>query len=207
MHKTEWNTREFVVRDDQGHTLYFATSRRAKRLSTLPPARVVMLIDIIKTIVLREIAAVERSVEAYPDDESLWILPAGLPNAGGTLVLHLAGNLQHYFGAVLGGSAYKRDRPAEFSRRDVPRAELLSELAAARVAVERTIPQLTADVLAAPYPERIAGHVLMTDVFLVHLASHLAYHLGQLDYHRRVVTGDAQGVGALAASEIATVSE
>jgi hypothetical protein len=162
-----------------------------------------MLIDIVRAVVLRELAAVKRSVEAYPNDESLWILPPGLPNAGGTLVLHLAGNLQHYFGALLGGSGYQRDRPAEFSRRDVPRAELLAELDAARVAVENTIPQITADVLAAPYPERIAGHVLATDVFLVHLASHLAYHLGQIDYHRRVVTGDAQGVGALAAAEIA----
>jgi uncharacterized damage-inducible protein DinB len=162
-----------------------------------------MLTDIVQTMVLRELAAVRRSVEAYPNDESLWILPSGLPNAGGTLVLHLAGNLQHYFGAVLGGSAYQRDRPAEFSRRDVPRAEMLAELDAARVAIEHTIPQLTEEVLAAPYPERIAGHVVTTDIFLVHLASHVAYHLGQLDYHRRVVTGDALGVGALSAAEIA----
>jgi len=168
-----------------------------------PESRANRLIDIVQTMVLRELAAVRRSVEAYPNDESVWILPAGLPNAGGTLVLHLAGNLQHYFGALLGGSGYKRDRPAEFSRRDVPRAELLAELDAARVAIERTIPQLTAEVLAAPYPERIGGHLLTTDVFLVHLATHLAYHLGQLDYHRRVVTGDTQGVGALGAAEIA----
>lgn len=162
-----------------------------------------MLIDIVQTIMLRELAAVRRSVEAYPDDESPWILPPGLPNAGGTLVLHLAGNLQHYLGAVLGGSEYQRDRPAEFSRRDVPRSELVAELDAARVAIERTIPQITREVLASPYPERIGGHVVTTEVFLVHLASHLAYHLGQIDYHRRVITGDAQGVGALAAAEIA----
>jgi hypothetical protein len=165
-----------------------------------------MLIAIVQAIVLRELAAVQRSVEAYPSDETLWILPTGLPNAGGTLVLHLAGNLQHYFGAILGGSAYQRDRPAEFSRRHVPRAELLAEIAAARVAVQRTMPLITPEVLAAPYPERIGGHVLTTDLFLVHLASHLAYHLGQLDYHRRVVTGNAQGVSALSAAEIAAPS-
>lgn len=159
-----------------------------------------MLVSIVQAMLLRELAAVQRSVEAYPDGASLWALPDGLPNAGGTLVLHLAGNLQHYVGAVLGGSNYKRDRPAEFARRGVPRAELLTELANAVAAVERTLPTLRADSLAQPYPEPIGGHVLTTGAFLGHLATHLAYHLGQLDYHRRVVTGDASGVGAVSPS-------
>lgn len=156
-----------------------------------------MLISIVQAMLLRELAAVQRSVEAYPDDASLWALPKGLPNAGGTLVLHLAGNLQHYVGTVLGDSDFERDRPAEFARRDVPRAELLRELAAAIAAVDHTLPTLSDDSLSQPYPEPIGGHVLTTGVFLAHLATHLAYHLGQLDYHRRVVSGDATGVGAV----------
>lgn len=161
-----------------------------------------MLIPIVQAMLLRELAAVHRSVEAYPDDASVWALPNGLPNAGGTLVLHLAGNLQHYVGAVLGGSDYKRDRPAEFARRDVRRGELLRELAAAVAAVRRTLPTLSEESLSRPYPEPIGGHVLTTGVFLVHLATHLAYHLGQLDYHRRVVTGATSGVGAVAVGAI-----
>jgi hypothetical protein len=106
---------------------------------------------------------------------------------------------------VLGGSAYRRDRDAEFARRDVPRATLLAEIDAAAAAVERVLapsPGPTAadappDPLAQPYPERVANRVVTTGAFLVHLAAHLAYHLGQLDYHRRVVTGMPQGVGAL----------
>ncbi|MEO8334887.1 MAG: DinB family protein [bacterium] len=165
-----------------------------------------MLCDIVQTLILRELGAVRRSVEAYPNDASIWILPAGLPNAGGTLVLHLAGNLQHYIGALLGGSAYRRDRPAEFSRRDVPRAELLDGLMAAAVSVERTLPTLTPEMLTQPYPEPIAGHVVTTGIFLVHLASHIAYHLGQLDYHRRVVTGDSQGAGALSVAALVSAA-
>ena len=161
-----------------------------------------MLIPVVQAMLLRELAAVQRSVEAYPDDASLWALPDGLPNAGGTLVLHLAGLLQHYVGAVLGSSASKRDRPAEFARRDVRRGELLRELAAAVAAVKRTLPTLSEDSLSQPYPEPIGGHVLPTGVFLAHLATHLAYHLGQLDYHRRVVTGNASGVGAVSPGAI-----
>ena len=162
----------------------------------------VTLIPIVQAMLLRELAAVRRSVEAYPDDASIWRLPAGLPNSAGTLVLHLAGNLQHYVGAVLGDTGYRRDRPAEFARRDVPRSDLLRELAAAVTAIDHTLPTLTDEKLAQPYPETIGGHVLSTGVFLVHLSTHLAYHLGQIDYHRRVVTGDVSGVGAVSPAAI-----
>ena len=161
-----------------------------------------MLIPTVQAVLLRELAAVQRSIEAYPDDASVWTHPAGLPNAGGTLVLHLAGNLQHYVGAVLGGSGYKRDRPAEFARRGVSRAELLREISATVAAVKRTLPTLAEQSLSQPYPEPIGGREFTMEIFLVHLTTHLAYHLGQLDYHRRVVTGDASGVGALSPGAI-----
>ena len=157
----------------------------------------------------RDLAAVRRSVEAYPDDASLWTGRPGLPNAGGTLVLHIAGNLQHYVGAVLGRSGYRRDRDAEFARRDVPREILLSELDAAAAAIELALVSLddSPAALAKPYPELIAGRRVSLGDFLVHLTSHLAYHLGQLDYHRRVVTGSREGVGAIAAVELPVRTE
>ena len=161
-----------------------------------------MLPSTIHAVLRRELAALRRSVEAYPDDASLWAEPAGLPNSGGTLVLHLAGNLQHYVGAVLGASGYRRDRDAEFARRGVPRTELLAEIAAAESAVDRGMGAVSEAALAAPYPEPIGGRSLAMGDFLVHLSSHLAYHLGQLDYHRRVVSGDRRGVGAIAAGEL-----
>src|SRR5262245_13323309 len=95
----------------------------------------------------RELRTLRREVEAYPDDATLWKAPPGVPNAAGTLALHLAGNIQHYVGAVLGGSGYVRDRPAEFSKRDVPRDEILREIDAASAAVERTFPSLSDDTL------------------------------------------------------------
>jgi uncharacterized damage-inducible protein DinB len=155
-----------------------------------------------RMVLQRELAGVRRTVDAYPDDASVWATKPGLPNAGGTLVLHLAGNLQHYLGAVLGHSGYQRDRAAEFSRRDVPRAALLAEIDAADRAIARGIDATSDDALDTPYPELIAGRTVMTGDFLLHLATHLAYHLGQLDYHRRVVTGDQRSIGAIAPGDL-----
>lgn len=161
-----------------------------------------MVRSTVRAMLLRELAGVRRTVEAYPDDASVWATMPGLPNAGGTLVLHLAGNLQHYLGAVLGHSGYQRDRGAEFSRRDVPRPLLLAELDAAKRAIERGIDSTSDDALATPYPELIAGRTVLTGDFLLHLATHLAYHLGQLDYHRRAVTGDQRSIGAIAPGDL-----
>ena len=89
---------------------------------------------------------------------------------------------------------------------DVPRTELLAELDATAESIRRTMPTLTEDVLSRPFPQPIGGHTLQTDVFLTHMATHLAYHLGQIDYHRRVVTGDSTGVGAMAVGELPEIA-
>lgn len=156
----------------------------------------------VAAVLARELRAVRREVERYPDDAALWRALPGLPNAGGTLALHIAGNLRHYVGARLGATGYVRDRDREFAARDVPRAEILARLDAAADDVARTLAALDAAALARPYPETFAGRELTTGEYLVHLALHLAYHLGQLDYHRRAATGDATGVGAVAVAEL-----
>ena len=161
-----------------------------------------MLQDTVRAILTRELYALRRGVEAYPDDASVWRPLPGVPNVGGTLVLHLCGNLQHYVGVVLGGTSYRRDRDAEFSRRDVPRAELLHEIDAAIAAVARGLGATSDAALGGVFPEKVGGREVMTSDMLVHIAAHLAYHLGQFDYHRRVVTGDGRGVGAMAISEL-----
>lgn len=159
-------------------------------------------LDALDAILQRELRALARELEAYPDDAAVWREVPGITNTAGTLALHLAGNLQHYVGAVLGGSAYVRDRAAEFSRRDATRAELLEGIAAAAAVVHATLARLEAERLPEPFPEEVAGVRPPTDAMLIHLACHLAYHLGQVDYHRRAVTGSAAAVGALATKEL-----
>jgi hypothetical protein len=164
-----------------------------------------MLPSVLRTLLTRELRAMRRELEAYPDDASVWRPIPGVPNTGGTLALHVAGNIQHFFGGILGRDGYKRDRDSEFARRDVPRKELLAGIDAAIASVERTLPKLNDGMLKAAYPEPIAKRSVETAVFVVHLATHLAYHLGQLDYHRRVVTGDVKGVDAVSVRELPEV--
>jgi uncharacterized damage-inducible protein DinB len=161
-----------------------------------------MIAQSIGGILARELRALRREVEAYADDAQPWQVVPGLANTGGTLVLHLAGNLQHYLGAVLGGTGYVRDRAAEFSRRDVPRTELLADIGRAEAAVHAALAQVTDAQLQADFPEPVAGMRWATGEFLMHLAVHAAYHLGQLDAHRRIVTGDPTGVGAIRPTEL-----
>jgi uncharacterized damage-inducible protein DinB len=155
-------------------------------------------------MLLRDLRALRREVEAYPDDASVWAVPEGISNSCGTLVLHLVGNLRTFVGKVLGGDAYERDRPREFSARDLPRAELLRDLDATIAAVDRALPLVTEATLAAEYPMDIGTVRVNTQDFLVHLAVHLGYHLGQVDYHRRMVTRMPMTVGTVAPAEMAT---
>src|SRR3954452_1489099 len=150
----------------------------------------------------RELRSLRLELEAYPDERLIWALPAGLPNSAGTLALHLAGNLRHYVGALLGGTGYIRNRDEEFAARDLPRADVLAQISEAEAAVESTLPRLSEAQMSLPFPEPIREHHLRTGEMLVQLAVHLAYHLGQVSYHRRLVTGDVQGVGALSAAEL-----
>ena len=161
-----------------------------------------MLVSTVAAIVDRDLKAVRRELEAYPDEHLIWQTVPGLPNSGGTLALHLAGNVQHYIGAQLGHTGYVRDRPAEFARRDVPRAELVEELETARSVVGSVLARLRDEDLPKQFPEVVGVVRVETQEYLVHLLVHFAYHLGQMDAHRRVVTGDASGVGAVRHTEL-----
>jgi uncharacterized damage-inducible protein DinB len=151
----------------------------------------------------RELATVRDQLLAYPDNSSIWALPNGLPNSAGTLALHIAGNLRWFIGAQLGGSGYVRDRDAEFAARDVDRAELVRKIEAAADEVTRALATLDDARLDEPFPLKVAGVRLPTGRMIGHLAVHLGYHLGQMDYHRRIVTGVNKSLGALAPAALA----
>lgn len=153
-------------------------------------------------IFARDLASLRMEIEAYPADGDLWRLAPGIANPGGTLALHLAGNLQHFIGAILGGTGYRRNRDAEFGDRDVPREQIVREIDAAIAAVTRTLEALGPAALEAEYPEPVAGVRVNTADFLVHLAVHLGYHLGQVDYHRRMVTGGKPLGGAVSPTRL-----
>jgi len=156
----------------------------------------------IRMIALRDLHDVKKEIEAYPDDESLWRKAPGITNPGGNLALHLAGNMRHYFGVVLGKSSYVRNRDLEFSEHGLSRKEILERLDGAISEVDDALSRLTDEDLNKPFPEHLGDFHLFTGQFLIHCLAHMGYHFGQLDYHRRITTGinrtiSAQSIPAL----------
>jgi len=141
----------------------------------------------------RDLARLVRQLDAL-DDARLWQVLPGVTNSAGNLLLHLNGNLREYIGRQIGGVPYVRDRPREFAAKDVPRAEMLAALTELASLIPGVIERMTEARWNDTFPENVLGEPLTNRQFVVHLYGHLNYHLGQIDYLRRVLTGE----GALA---------
>ena len=135
----------------------------------------------------RDLEKLIAELEAYTDEHKLWVRAGEVKNPAGNLVLHLHGNLNMFVGKVLGNLEFVRDREAEFSRSNVPRAELIAMVQATIAMLERVLPSLNAEDLEKPYPLEVLGYPMTTGYFLIHLYGHLNWHLGQVNYHRRLV--------------------
>lgn len=164
-----------------------------------------LLREAVRTTIIRDLHGLEREIEAYPDDESLWLTPPGISNSAGNLALHLTGNLRHFIGATFGKTGYVRDRDAEFTTRGLTREQLRAEVRAAISEVNAALGGLDAAQIESTYPLAVGQQQpkrVRTGDFLVHLAEHLTYHLGQIDYHRRLLTGVATTVDTLSLKDI-----
>ncbi len=150
----------------------------------------------------RDLGCFIREIEGFPDDATLWRTVPGISNSAGNLALHVAGNLRHFVGAVLGDTGYLRNREAEFAQREGSRAEVIAALEAALREVERGLQALTEPILHAPYPQVLMGHQPPTGRFVVHLSAHLAFHLGQAGYLRRTLTGVAGTTGGMGIADL-----
>ena len=146
-----------------------------------------MLNKILIDIYERDLDKLRTEIEGYSNEDDLWKTGDGISNSAGNLCLHLTGNLQHFFGSVLGGSGYVRDRDAEFANKNVPRDEMLAMIDSTKAVVVDTLNKLTDEDLATTYPIEVFGHPMTTGYFLTHLTTHFNYHLGQLNYHRRLL--------------------
>ena len=135
----------------------------------------------------RDLEKLIAELEAYTDEGKLWTRAGEVKNPAGNLVLHLHGNLNMFVGKVLGNLVFVRDREAEFSRSNVPRAELIAMVQATIAMLERVLPSLNVEDLEKPYALEVLGYPMTTGYFLIHLYGHLNWHLGQVNYHRRLV--------------------
>ena len=145
------------------------------------------MLNSISTLLIRDLTKLRSEIESYSDEIELWVIKEGISNSAGTLCLHLCGNLRHYIGAKLGDSGYVRDRAAEFNDRDVPQTELLTRIDLTIDDVRVALEKIGKDQLIAPFPEEVFGYEMTIEFFLIHLHGHLNYHLGQINYHRRLL--------------------
>jgi len=136
----------------------------------------------------RDLTKLKEEINAYSDESKLWVIAKEINNSAGTLCLHLVGNLKHFLGATLGNTGFVRDRDAEFTQKNVPRAELVKGIDEAIAAVKTTLAALDEQDLAKPYPIDFYKKQGSTAFYLLHFSSHLNYHLGQINYHRRLLS-------------------
>ena len=146
-----------------------------------------MLVAALQTLFDRDLNKLKHEIEAYRGEEAIWLVDKGISNSAGNLCLHLIGNLNAFIGAELGHSGYVRHRELEFSRKDVPRAELIASIEATRSVVAAALAQLPEEQLSQEYPVLVFESKTTTAYFLLHLTTHLTYHLGQINYHRRLL--------------------
>ncbi|MDN3493158.1 DinB family protein [Winogradskyella bathintestinalis] len=146
-----------------------------------------MITDTLIKLYKRDLNKLIEEIKQYKDESNLWKIKGSLTNSAGTLCLHLIGNLNHFIGATFGNSGYKRQRELEFTLRNVSKSELIRQVEETIIIVENTLEKLTEEDLKKAYNRRELEEPMTAEYFLIHLTMHLAYHLGQITYHRRLL--------------------
>lgn len=135
----------------------------------------------------RDLRRLCEEIESYKNEIDLWKIESEINNSAGNICLHLIGNLNHYIGHQLGGTNYVRDRPLEFSDKNIPKAILIERVDSTRLMLHEVLPSISAEVLAQKHTTEFYEGNDTNEFFLIHLLSHLNYHLGQVNYHRRLI--------------------
>lgn len=146
-----------------------------------------MAIATLQQLYKRDLIRLKTEITSYSKEENLWIVDGAIANSGGNLCLHLIGNLNAFIGAQIGNTDYVRDREFEFSGKNVPVQTLAHQIDEILQVVQEALALVDQDMLASEYPIQVFKEKMTYEFFLIHLSSHLTYHLGQINYHRRLL--------------------
>jgi Protein of unknown function (DUF1572) len=146
-----------------------------------------MLIETINKLFKRDLEKLLQEINLYKDEANLWVTQEGIANSAGNLSLHLIGNLNTYIGAEIGKSGYIRNRELEFSLKNISRKKLIEKIESTITVVNTALNLLKEEDLEDEYPLFVFAEKTTTGYLLVHLTVHLGYHLGQINYHRRLL--------------------
>jgi uncharacterized damage-inducible protein DinB len=146
-----------------------------------------MLIETLKSIFNRDLLRLKSEINSYKDESNLWIVEENIANSAGNLCLHLIGNLNTYIGAAFGKTNYIRNRELEFSLKNISKKELLNQIDNTILVVEMSLNNITEEQLISEHEILVFDKKTTLEFLLVHLTTHLTYHLGQINYHRRLL--------------------
>ena len=146
-----------------------------------------MVIETLQKIFKRDLEKLKQEIASYRDESNLWRIDKSIANSSGNLCLHLVGNLNTYIGAEIGKTGYVRDRDREFSQKNIPRDELVKMIEDTITVVANGLNKLKEEDLEKEYPLLVFKEKTSIGFFLIHLTVHLGYHLGQVNYHRRLL--------------------
>jgi hypothetical protein len=131
--------------------------------------------------------ALKNEISLYKNEENIWKIVGDITNTPGNLCLHLSGNLKHFYGAIIGNTGYVRERDLEFSRKNVSRDDLIKEVDDTISMIEKIFNGLTLEDINRIYPDDKFGENVTYGFVFSRLISHLSYHIGQINYHRRIL--------------------
>jgi len=146
-----------------------------------------MVIETLQKIFKRDLEKLKQEIASYRNESNLWKVDKSITNSSGNLCLHLVGNLNTYIGAEIGKTGYVRNRDLEFSLKNIPQVQLMKMIEDTIVIVEDGLSKLNENDLEREYPLLVFKEKTSTGYFLIHLTVHLGYHLGQVNYHRRLL--------------------
>ncbi len=142
--------------------------------------------EVLINLINRDLDKLVEEINSFSKEAKLWYTDGDIKNSAGNLTLHLVGNLNHFIGAVIGKTGYVRNRDAEFSDKNVPKAKLISMVKETKDVVNESLNNMNKDLLKGDYPIEVFGSKMTYEYFLIHLITHLNYHLGQINYLRRL---------------------
>lgn len=146
-----------------------------------------MTTNILIELFERDLDRLKKEINLYKNEDNLWVVKADISNSAGNLCLHLLGNLNYFIGSVLGITGYVRHRDDEFALKNIPRQDLILNIDNCRLIIKSTLLKLTAADLEMEFPQQVFERAITTAMMLMHLTTHLNYHLGQINYHRRML--------------------
>jgi hypothetical protein len=141
----------------------------------------------LSTFFERDLDKIITEISLFENENDIWKIKEGILNSAGNLALHIIGNLNHFIGTTLGHTGYVRNRDEEFSLKDIPFETLIADINDLKETVKNTLSKLSSSDLQNDFPIKIRNEVFSTQNMLVFLLAHLNYHLGQINYLRRMM--------------------